>query len=395
METQIKELTLWNKNFILIICANFFVSLSFQVLIPTMPLYVIEIGLPEVLIGLIIGSLTFTTIVLRPFTGKAADLWNRKNFFVVGMFIIACSVSCYQFTDSLYQIIALRLVHGIGWGIVTTSSKTIAADFIPAQHIGEGMGYYGISTVFSTAVAPAMGIYLFDLFGFQAVFYSAAIFTLSGAVLALFIRYEKVELKVERDPTLSTKLFESKAFKPSTVNFFISLSFSSITTYIVLYATELNISNIGMFFTTFAITLLVIRPTSGRLIDKKGLSYLLTPGIIAVGAGILNLYFASSLYAVLLSAVLIGIGMGTIQPSLQAMAISKVSPERRGAASSTFMLSSDLGFGLGVMLWGVVANLTSYKLMYLSVLAPIVLAFSVHKFYITHRKLMHTDISEK
>src|SRR5690625_3536174 len=113
--------------------------MSFQILMPTLPIFVQQQGYKEALIGVVVGVLTVTTILLRPFTGKAMDKWNRKGLLLIGMGIITVTIFSYQFSLSIETLIIFRLIHGIGWGIVTTATGTIAADVIPKSRLGEGI----------------------------------------------------------------------------------------------------------------------------------------------------------------------------------------------------------------------------------------------------------------
>ncbi|MBU9723020.1 MULTISPECIES: MFS transporter [Bacillaceae] len=374
---------LFNRNFVLILIVNFCSSISFQILTPTLPIYVEQhLGQPERAIGIVVGILTLTTILVRPFTGKAIDIWNRRNLCVAGMMICSVSIFLYQFPQQMSALIMLRLLHGIGWAMITTATVTIASITIPKERLGEGMGYYGLSTVFSIALAPALGLYIVDLWGFTELFIITSTLVFIGAVLGGTIKLHHTPLKTKINlPHMVNGLLEKTALKPSLVNFCISLTFSAIITFIAIYALQNQIENIGIFFTTFAITLLVIRPISGKWIDLKGFRVVMIPGLISIAIGIILLFFAQSLAFFIVAAVFYGLGYGSMHPSLQAMVVARSLPERRGAANSTLLLSSDFGFGIGAILWGLVADFTGYRIMYLLLLIPVFVAFTIHFFY--------------
>ncbi len=77
------------------------------------------------------------------------------------------------------------------------------------------------------------------------------------------------------------------------------------------------------------------------------------------------LYIASETFMFLLSAVIMGIGFGIVQPINMAMAIKRVEPFRRGAANGTLMSANDLGIGLGSVLLGMLSGEIGMSLMYL------------------------------
>ena len=67
-----------------------------------------------------------------------------------------------------------------------------------------------------------------------------------------------------------------------------------------------------------------------------------------------------------------------MQPSLQALAIVATSPQRRGSANATFFTGFDLGIGLSSIMWGAVAQVTGYSLMYLWAAVPAFVALNIY-----------------
>ncbi|MDG5788854.1 MFS transporter [Evansella sp. AB-P1] len=382
--------SLFNRNFLLILFVNFCSSISFQILTPTLPIYVEQqLGFTEIMVGMVVGILTFTTILVRPFSGKAIDIWNRRNICFIGLLICVFSIFLYQFADQIGYLIFLRLVHGIGWGIVTTATITIATIAIPNNRLGVGMGYYGLSTVFSIAIAPALGLHIINVWDFKVLFLFASSLLLLGTLMSIMIKLpsdDKGSGTVKDLFNVKSNFIDINALKPSIVNFCISLTFSAIITFIALYALQYEIDNIGYFFTVFALTLLIIRPMSGKLVDRKGYRVVILPGLIFLGVAIILIVIAESLILFLLAAVFYGIGYGSMHPSLQAMVVSRSTKKNRGTANSTLLLSTDVGFGLGAILWGIVANVTGYQTMFVLLLIPIGAALFIHFFYQSSHK---------
>ncbi len=371
---------LWTKNFILIMVVNLFVFMSFQMLLPTMPVYIQHLGASEDIVGLVIGIFTITAVALRPFAGRASDTRGRKIVYFFGLTIIIISTFAYNLVATVGMLLALRLVHGVGWGSATTAAGTIAADVIPKSRLGEGMGFYGLTTVISMAIAPVIGLQMIQIWDFNTLFYTSAILAIIAAFFALFIKYRPVDTPSPSKVTVKYSMYEKEAYKPTAIIFLITLTYGSIVSFIALYATQFNIENIGIFFTAYALTLLVSRPSFGRLADKKGYGFAMIPGIICIGLTMIVLFLAQNLYFFLLAAVFYGIGFGAVQPSLQAMAVYNVPPQRRGAANGTFMSGFDLGIGIGSIIWGIAAKAFGYDIMYLLAIIPVVIAFFLYLF---------------
>jgi len=344
-------------------------------LLPSMPLYVKQLGADKDLVGLVMGIFTLTSVVFRPLAGKIADTKGRKIIFYTGLAIIILSIFSYNFISSIIMLLALRLLHGAGWGTATTASSTMATDIIPKSRLGEGMSIFGLTIVLSLAIGPAIGLYIVDKWGFDILFFTSVLLASLGGFWAVFIRQHPIQyLDRNLNKPQNTSLLEKNAFMPAIVIFFITLTYGSVVTFIALYASERGVNNIGTFFTVYAITLLILRPPLGRLIDKKGFNTLIIPGIISVGLTMITLSFAKDTSSFLLAAILFGIGIGAVQPSLQAISVYNVPPERRGAANATYMSGFDLGIGIGSILCGIIAKFFGYSMMYLLGVIPVLIS---------------------
>ncbi|MGB9903506.1 MAG: MFS transporter, partial [Desulfotomaculales bacterium] len=173
---------------------------------------------------------------------------------------------------------------------------------------------------------------------------------------------------------------EKKAFFPSLVMFFVLVSYAAITSFLALYGQYRLVADIGLFFTVFAVSISVSRPLFGRLADRKGHDLVLVPGLILCTLTLVIIYFARSLPAFIFAGFVYGMGFGAVQPSMQALSVLFVPPERRGAATATYFLFLDLGLGLGSVLWGLVAQSYGYEPMYLVAMIPSLLSLFVYLF---------------
>ena len=162
-----------------------------------------------------------------------------------------------------------------------------------------------------------------------------------------------------------------------------------ITTFIVLYADNINIKNIGIFFTVNALVLLVSRMLLGKIIDTVNLKFIILPSLAIVGVALICLSLAQSIWMIIASAALYAIGQGIGQPALQAECIKRVEVKRRGVATSTFFLGTDAGQGFGPMLGGSISETFGYRVMYFSGTIPLLigaLLFVIYTKYFKHKK---------
>lgn len=386
----VTEDQIWNKTFYLILFVSFLMFLSMYMLLPTLPLYAQTLGGNETVAGTLVGIFTISAVLVRPWFGNLLDQRGRKVILIIGASILLVAVLAYHLAFSIITLLALRVVHGVGWGASSTATGTMASDVIPAVRRTEGMGYYGIAATIAMSLGPALGLYLVKYSSYSALFTGAALLAAVGLVGSLFINYELSRESRPRTkiPSVKGVILEKTAIPSAVVLFFITITYGGIVSFLPAYANYRGIENIGMFFTVYALVLLFGRPIIGKLSDRYGARKFLVPGIITIATALLLLTQASSLPIFLLVGVVYGLGFGTVQPILNALVISLSPPERRGAANATFATAMDLGIGLGAVTLGFLAQKIGYVYMYGSSAIMAMLALVMY-YALLRKKLPH------
>lgn len=368
---------LWNKNFISIIVINFLFFSSFQMLIPVLPVYAESLGATDVQIGLLGATLTVSSLIMRMISGVALDEIGRRPIFLGGLVCYLLIVFFFGFIKSFWILIALRFLQGFGWGAASTSSTTIASDIIPRHRFGEGMGYFSLSTALAIAIAPALGLQLFHLFGFPITTFSATALTLIVLVMALQLPIKSPEKRVKQEGE-KRQVFERNAIRPAIMIFFISATMAAITNFVALYGYELGVDRVPLFFLIYAIFMIISRPLSGVVVDRRGFKPIIIASFLLMMSSLLVLWHASDLLSFVLAAALFGSGFAGAQTSFQTMAVTLSPRHRVGSANATFFIGFDAGIGFGAIIAGVLAQSFGYSGMYLAFLGILSLAFLMY-----------------
>ncbi|MEH7354156.1 MFS transporter [Neobacillus drentensis] len=381
MEKQLRKEKIWTKDFVLICLANFFIFLGFQMTLPTIPLFVEDLGGNDQLIGFVVGIFTFSALLLRPYAGKSLETKGRGFVYLIGLAIFVLSVGSFGFSTSIVLLFAMRVVQGAGWGFSTTASGTIASDLIPASRRGEGMGYYGLSGNLALAIGPSLGLILTGIISFKQFFLICAGLGLVALLLSSRITYKKVEPKHNRTKA-KLDLYEKNALKPSMLMFFITVTFGGIAAFLPLYTAEKDISGIQLYFLLYALALMATRTFAGQLYDRKGHQAVFIPGTLLILTAMILLGWLPNSMVLFVAAVLYGLGFGMVQPALQAWAIEKVPINRRGMANATFYSFFDLGVGLGAMAFGQISHLLGYSSIYITSAVSIFISMLLYFYFL-------------
>ncbi|MBY0122953.1 MFS transporter [Bacillus sp. S/N-304-OC-R1] len=384
-----KKQSLWTKDFLSISFTSFFIFIGFYILLTTLPIYVLDnLHGNETQVGLILSVYLIAAVLCRPFTGKWLDELGRKKILLFAVFIFAISSILYFWTDSLPLLLALRFVHGIGFGMATTATGAIVADLIPNERKGEGLGYYAMFMNLAMVIGPFTGLTIIQYASFYWIFGLCSILGIFALALSLIVRIpvnsSNAGKKAVAKITLSA-LFEKKAIPVSIVAGVLAMGYSGILSFISVYAKHLGLlSAASFFFVVYAASILISRPFTGKWFDLYGENRIIYPSIILFALGLLLLSQANNTFLFLLSGALIGLGYGTLSPGLQTIAIQKSDPSKRGLATSTFFTFLDSGIGVGSYVLGVIVVYTGFSTLYLILSVLIVVAFFIY--YLLHGK---------
>ncbi|MCR4419159.1 MAG: MFS transporter [Clostridia bacterium] len=385
-EPPLQTERLWTRNFILLLAANLASYVSFYMLVPSLPVYIKAITGKDALSGLAFAVFLLAAVLFRPFAGRSIDTGNRKGIFLAGSAVCFFSALALNCAPALSVILLARFVQGLGWAYCNTAAGTLASDTIPKPRLAEGMGYYGLSLSVAVGIGPALALFLSQRYSFQLMFYVCAGSVLLSFWLAVFMNYCRPGRTSESAAGVKAAFLEKAALAPSLVMLFLFIAYAAIFSFLALFGQHRQVADVGPFFTAYAVSVAVSRPLFGRLADRRGYDIVVVPGLLLCILTLLIIYWARTLPVFTLAGMVYGMGFGAVQPTMQALSVSYVPPERRGSATATYFLFVDLGLGLGSVLWGLVAEKFGYDSMYLMVIIPSLLCLLLYLFFARRAK---------
>jgi MFS family permease len=161
---------IFTRDFALSFLAQFSFSIGLCSFIPTLPIYFAKLGAREAEIGVLVGALSVSALVLRPLVGRGLLRVPEKTFMIAGNSIFALASISYLFFKSFWVLIIIRLFQGVGWALFATSSWTLAARIIPEARRGQGLSYFYLSLNTAFALGPSFGMFLVNQFDFVTFF---------------------------------------------------------------------------------------------------------------------------------------------------------------------------------------------------------------------------------
>jgi MFS family permease len=366
---------------------TFTVFLSAFQLLPTVPIRILDQGGSTFVAGLFLGLLPYASALSAPFTGALADRIGKRRMLILTSLVLAAFSTAYGLSRSYVVPLVLVFFHGIFWSGLLSASSAYMTDFIPESRRAEGIGYWGMSTMLAVAVAPSVGFWMYAR-GWGWLCAEAALLNLGMAAIAVRLDEPKVAARRTRGRFFSRDLVEWPVLAVAITLFLCSFGYGGVTSFVAIYAEQNGIAPKGIFFTTFAVVVLLTRIRSGRLADRIGYRRVFLPCLVLVTLGLLLLAAARTRTMLVLAAVVFGVGFGNTYPAFAAHVVRLVAPERRGAAFGGILAAFDTGVGTGSIAVGALAQRLGLAPAFLG--AALLSAFSVPYFIWAERRFLLT-----
>ncbi len=354
------------KDFCCLSAANFLLFTAFYAVMPILPFYLEEVfRVNQSVMGLILASYSIACIIIRPIAGYMIDTFRKRPLYLLGYFLFMSFFCGYAFSWLLVIFITLRFLHGLAFGLTTVSGTTIVTLILPPKRLGEGLGYYGLTNTLAMCIGPLIGMSLHRAVPYEMLFLSMAGCSALGFVMAACVTVPQTLTQRKRQFSWDN-LFLSNGKWEALSLLLSSVPYGMTTAYIASYAAEISLpGNSGMFFTFMAIGLGVSRLLSGRQADRGHTEKLIVWGLCLVGVSYLMLsgvkylsvYGGTLAFTLFIIGALVqGVSFGILHPAFNALFVRMTTADKRGAATSTYLTSWDLGIGIGVFIGGYIAQ---------------------------------------
>ena len=389
---------LWNRNYCKVMVANFTLFFAFYVLTPLLPLYLSEhFGATKDVIGLVLSGYTITALLFRPFSGYVVDAFPRKTVLMISFGAFAIFFAGYLAASTLLLFTIVRTLHGGPFGALTVSNSTVAIDVLPSSRRTEGIGYYGLSNNLAMAVAPSIGIFIYQLtHSFEFIFWLAFIVACCGWLVDSTVALEKKEMTQRRKLSWD-RFFLVRGWLLGLNMVAFGFSFGVLSNYLAIYGKEVMgiTGGTGTYFMLCSVGLILSRLQGGKALRNGRVTHNAGEGMVIsligytlfilmptlaqcsmfnVQCSMFNVQCSmfngqwsmfngqcSMILGYYGSALLIGLGNGHMWPAFQNMTINVAPNNQRGTANSTILISWDIGMGLGILVGGVVSELIGYS----------------------------------
>ena len=337
----------WQRNLLALFVAQMLTLVAFSFFFPFIPLYVQTLGVEgdsaaAGWAGAIIAANAVSMAFAQPFWGNLADRLGRKPMVVRSMVGGAIVTTLMGFATAPWQLVVLRLIQGSVSGTVPASNALVAAS-TPSRRLGFALGVMQVAVFMGTSIGPLIGGVIADTFGYRASFYGAGILMGLGALTALLFVHEDftpIPAGTKSQGVWSgARSMMSMALFPVliVVIFLIQFGGNIVSPVLSLFVAQLHggedpATAAGIVLAATGVASAASALVLGRISDRVGHARILSVCLLGAAISYFPQALVRQVWQLLLLRMLLGVFLGGLMPTANALLAGLVTRQRRGAA---------------------------------------------------------------
>lgn len=363
------------------------VMLGHGIISPVLPLFAESFGVQVALVGTTVGAFGLARLFVDLPAGYLSERWGRRILLVGGPAVTALASVASGLSPNLWVLLAFRFLAGAGSAMYMTGALIYLAEITDETNRGRLMSIYQGSLLLGAGSGPAVGGFVAALLGYRAPFYVVGALAVAATVWAFARLPEPGPSRPKEEPPPPSGRAAAAPQAPaapsdgpqagirnllSRVDFWMVglLTFvlfgtrvgSRLTILPLMGDSRLGMSEwaLGLVFSMMAFLNLVTLAPSGVMADRFGRKAVIVPATLITGLAILLFAVSNHVWLFVLAGVVLGVGAGIAGPAPAAYAVDIAPPGLRGVTMGLYRTFGDLGFFLGPILAGWLADVSSF-----------------------------------
>jgi MFS transporter, DHA1 family, multidrug resistance protein len=343
-------------------------ALGLGIIAPALPLFGRTFGVGATLVGSLVSVYALGRLVLDIPAGYLVDRVGRRPVLLISAAIVAVAATLAGTAGSFAQLVVWRFLQGVGSGLFTTAAMVAMADLGGPIHRGRALSVFSGAFLIGSSLGPSVGGIVTAHWGPRAPFMVYAGLASLG-LLWVFLQVPE---------TQPPRALRSSRQTPQVARPFPYLDFALIglVTFAVFFtraggrATILPLfaynqlgasaTQVGALLSSLAIMNMIVLYPTAALSDRFGRKIAIVPSVLLMALAFVQMSRASSYPGLLMGTVLLGIGSGVGGPAPAAYVADLGPPARMGTAMGLYRAIGDLGFFVGPLAMGWVADAFGY-----------------------------------
>lgn len=303
------------------------------------------------------------------FAGSLANRFGRRNLLIVGWVFAIPIPFIFLYAPSWNWIIAANVLLGINQGLAWSSTVVMKMDLVGDKQRGFAMGLNEFAGYFAVAIVAFLTAWIASNYGLRPFpFYIGFGLVFAGLVLSiLFVKNTESHVQLAADQSSIPRL--QHVFRETTWK---HRNLSAVTQAglinnlndgmtwglfpILLASKHFTIAEVGLVTAIYPAVWGIGQLFTGKMADVFPKKRLLFWGMLLQALALFAFVFAQSMIEFVLLSALLGFGTALVYPTFLATVAENTHPLDRAGSIGVFRLWRDLGYAIGAILTGILAD---------------------------------------
>jgi predicted MFS family arabinose efflux permease len=357
-ETKETSERLLTRPLLLLTFAAFSALFGFQSLLSVVPLYANEAGGGSSGAGLATTAFMLTTVLTQMQMPRLLRRFGYGKALTVGLLLLGPPALLYLAAAGTSPILAVTLLRGIGFGIVTVVFAALIAELAPPGRRGEALGLLGIAITVPTIFANPLGLWLVERFGYEIAFLVGGLVPALGLGAVLGIRRAAPSGGEEGADGFFAGLRRAPLRRLAVMFAASTMAAGVIVTFLPLATPATGPFSAASALLIIGVVSTVTRWWAGRYGDRRDARSLLAPGLVACAVG--TAVLPAGGIVLVLGAAIFGAGFGFLENATLVLMMERVSETEYGLGSTLWNAAFDAGTGVGALVFGFVISAVGF-----------------------------------
>ena len=303
------------------------------------------------------------------YTGKLANRFGRKNLLIFGWILALPIPFLLLYAPSWNWVILANVLLGISQGFTWSSTVVMKIDLVGEKDRGFAMGLNEFAGYLAVGLVAFLTGYLAHTYGVTPYpFYLGIGISLFGLILSVFWVKDTRVFADKESATNEVSQLESVFWETTLKN----KTLSSVTQAglvnnlndgmiwgllpILLISLQFDQEKMGIIAATYPTVWGIGQLFTGKMADVYSKKSMLVWGMLLQGIAIMYLPFTANMFVLLFLAAMLGLGTALVYPTFLSTIAQATSPKQRAESIGTFRLWRDLGYAIGALISGIMAD---------------------------------------
>jgi MFS family permease len=357
-----------SKPFIAVTAAALAFFMYVGMLVPIVPTFVDDqLGAGELGVGLSLAAFAAAAICARPAIGRLVERFGRRPVMVGGALLAGLAGILCSTVHSLWMLLGLRGVAGIGEAALFVGAATLVADLAPPHRRAEAASYFSVAVFGGLGIGPILGDAVLgdDHYG-RAFLLAGAVAWFAAALCLLVPRHVELRHVELPDDELPVRRGFERIMHPDAVGPGLVLAcgiagFAVFTAFIPEYSKHIGFAGSGGMFALYSAVCLLLRFVGARWLERLGVRNAALIAFASLAGALAGLALFPDAWALWLAAGLVGFASAFLYPSLMALTVNRADERERALAMSSFTMFFEVGNITGGVVFGLIAQLATQR----------------------------------